>query len=740
MSLIQPGGDGAERPSWRLHVAVLLAFVLLSIVATWPTAAHFTTQALGEHYFDRAQSIWNLWWIKRALLDLHTNPFATDLLFYPHGADLYFQNLSLPNKLIMIPVMLALGTTAAYNFGMMLAVALTGYAGFRLVLYLTGSVPGALFGGIVIGFNPLMQEWLRGHINLLNAQWFILCTEFYLRAFDGGRRRDALLAGLFFALAMLTVGYYEIYLLVFFALHLVWWVMGREGVGWRERLVAVGRRAFPVAGWAALVAGVIAAPYVIGAVVSLGKGMVLTRSPLDVERTAVDSMDLLSFVVPDRDHWLFGAGPWWGSTVNPAIHEYGTIGLVALVVAVAGAWAVRRLPGVWLWATLGVLGLLMSLGPVLRVNGVGRFGDVEIPMLYGLLQHIPPFSIMRAPERYMLLAYVALAVLGGAGVRWMVGAMSGYRRQVVFAAVTVLLLIELPFHARYTEAMAAPSSLAALAGEQGAGALLELPLTQHGWIETPRMYNQIAHGRPITSGYLSRPIIDPYTQACSPLRVFNQGLEAAGASITTPGPENEIEAILAATGFSHIAVYKQQFATPEQLEPVPGDVLDPLQELAGVLGTVVADDDTATLYRLNGTTERPGLFLQEGPDWHAPETSEGRPFQWVNGARADICVHSPAPHTSSLVMHATSFAKPRHLVVRVGEQAVLDEEVPADGAMHALRTQEIEWPRGYQRVTITVPEGSDSPRDLDQGSDSRKLSVGFTEVTVEGAAGGATGP
>src|SRR5207302_793911 len=115
---------------------------------------------------------------------------------------------SIPADLIMLAPLLALGPVAAYNFGMLVALVLTGYAGFRLVYYLTKNYAGALVGGVIVGFNPLMQEWIRGHINLLNAQWFILCIEFYLRAWDGGRRRDAILCGIFFALALLTVGYY----------------------------------------------------------------------------------------------------------------------------------------------------------------------------------------------------------------------------------------------------------------------------------------------------------------------------------------------------------------------------------------------------------------------------------------------------------------------------------------------------------------------------------------------------
>src|SRR5207237_9657171 len=120
-----------------LHLAAFGCFVLLSVDATWPIILNFTTQSLGEHHVERVQSIWNLWWVKVALLDRHTNPFHTPLLFYPQGADLYFHTLSLPAKVIMLVPMLLVGLVGAYNFGMMLALTLTGYAGFRLVPYLT---------------------------------------------------------------------------------------------------------------------------------------------------------------------------------------------------------------------------------------------------------------------------------------------------------------------------------------------------------------------------------------------------------------------------------------------------------------------------------------------------------------------------------------------------------------------------------------------------------------------------
>src|SRR5689334_7458361 len=137
----------------RTHLLALAGYLALGLVATYPLILHFTTEGLGEHYFDRAQSIWNLWWVRTALLDRHINPFHTDLLFFPQGADLYFHDLSLPIKLIIMLPTYGLGLVGAYNLGTLIGLVLTGYAGFRLVGYLTGHVGAAALGGVIIGFN-----------------------------------------------------------------------------------------------------------------------------------------------------------------------------------------------------------------------------------------------------------------------------------------------------------------------------------------------------------------------------------------------------------------------------------------------------------------------------------------------------------------------------------------------------------------------------------------------------------
>ncbi|MBC8263564.1 MAG: methyltransferase domain-containing protein [Anaerolineales bacterium] len=71
------------------HVAILALFSILALALSYPLITHFTTYVPGNATwaFDEYTFVWNNWWFKRAVLDLHTSPLHTDLLFFPLGID-----------------------------------------------------------------------------------------------------------------------------------------------------------------------------------------------------------------------------------------------------------------------------------------------------------------------------------------------------------------------------------------------------------------------------------------------------------------------------------------------------------------------------------------------------------------------------------------------------------------------------------------------------------------------------
>ena len=102
----------------------------------------------------------------------------------------------------------------------------------------------------------------------------------------------------------------------------------------------------------------------------------------------------------------------------------------------------------------------------------------------------------------------------------------------------------------------------------------------------------------------------------------------------------------------------------------------------------------------------------------------------MDGAAADLCVFSSAPHTGTLAFRVASFGAPRHLQVWAGDKQVLATTVPADGALHDVTVPAIAWPLGAQRVRLVSEEPSVSPVSLGQGKDKRQLSLGFADIRM----------
>jgi hypothetical protein len=272
--------------------------------------------------------------------------------------------------------------------------------------------------------------------------------------------------------------------------------------------------------------------------------------------------------------------------------------------------------------------------------------------------------------------------------------------------------------------------MAVMSTDSRQGAVFELPLVQQGWKQARRMLFQTQHGRPITSGYTSRPVADPFSQACSLFQVFAQYPNIAPSDVVSPTEfSRRAPSLLALGDVVYVVVYKQEYSVPYVLEPLPGDELADLQRLAEQVGSAVSEDDAAIVYRVNWDVPVETV-VQLGSNWHPLELSAGKPFRWMNGPSADLCIFSPGPHNAALSFDMTSFAASRHLQMWVSGRMVYETSVPADGTLHSVQTPLLEWPEGPQLVRFVVPEGGASPSSLGMGNDDRQLSLGFGPISL----------
>src|SRR5947209_17362926 len=83
---------------WALLFSLLLALVYAHI-----TLLHMTSGIAGGKY-NGYENLWNDYWLRTALLNLHQNPFFSTFIDYPNGVSLRYHTLNPLGGLIALPL------------------------------------------------------------------------------------------------------------------------------------------------------------------------------------------------------------------------------------------------------------------------------------------------------------------------------------------------------------------------------------------------------------------------------------------------------------------------------------------------------------------------------------------------------------------------------------------------------------------------------------------------------------
>ena len=116
----------------RGHAWLALAgYLVLTLGLTYPLVTQFGRAIPGDG-FDGWQNYWNLWWIRTALLEQHTHPWFTNMLYYPTGVGLLFHTLNAFNGFLFLPIQLVFGLLPAYNAVVLFSFTLGGLGAYLL--------------------------------------------------------------------------------------------------------------------------------------------------------------------------------------------------------------------------------------------------------------------------------------------------------------------------------------------------------------------------------------------------------------------------------------------------------------------------------------------------------------------------------------------------------------------------------------------------------------------------------
>lgn len=474
--------------AWLRELCLLLGFLAAAILLTWPLAAHFTTD-LGGDYGDHWQTLWGMWWVKKALLDLHVSPFFSTYVHWPIGTPLYFETFDLPDCLLAIPLWSFLSPLAVFNCVELWSYPLAGYFFYRFALSLLrservgaeaprGQRRAAVLAGALFTFAPYHFGHALGHLHILALEWVPLYFWMLVRSFDVPRLRYPLAGGLALAAASTASWYYLLFCVVLTAPYLGY----RLAIDGRARSREGLRQAL-----------VLGASY-LALMGPLFYEMLAARArePWDGAHSAdVFSADLYEFFVPNAAQllgrfWVNLSGRWSG---NPA-ENCDYLGYAVLALALVGALRTR---GGRLWLGVAALGAVLALGPHLHQNGQ-VFGGTLLP--YGLLERaVPLLAFTGCPVRAGFIATFALSTAAAFALATLSRSRRGARVSLALCAVAC---VEFYPHAFTLSHFPQPALFKSWAADPSEFAVDDLSG------DTRPLYNGVLHGHPLVDVYLSR--------------------------------------------------------------------------------------------------------------------------------------------------------------------------------------------------------------------------------------------
>ena len=484
------------RRAWH----ALAAYIVLTLVATWPVAA-----GLGRDVpWDLGDPVLNMWILAwdveqfRAILqgDLsRIGSFFDANIFHPAPLTLAYSEHLIPQALQILPVYLFTeNPILCYNLLFLSTFVLSGLGMYLFVRELTGNGPAAFVAGLVFAFAPYRLPQ-SSHIQVISSQWMPFVLYGLRRYFDTHRLRPLAGAALALVTQALSCGYYLLYFTPFAVAYALWEI-------WQRRAWTQARMWMQLSA-AGVLALVVTAPFLLP-YAAIRDASSTARTLPEVIRY---SADIYSYAT------AFSGQRIWGDLVQAFPKPEGELfpGVVPILLALVGVFAVGRpnkVRATWMGVTFGLLAaahlvaafatllqrrivvdlwlftlqmsnvtqlllraavafaLLLAVSPssrartlsFLRSRGffaaalvvaiwlslgpapqaLGR--PVELAAPYGFLyDYVPGFEGVRVPARFAMIALVMLAVLAGYGA----AAIARFRHgRAALACLAVLFLLE----------------------------------------------------------------------------------------------------------------------------------------------------------------------------------------------------------------------------------------------------------------------------------------------------------
>lgn len=696
------------------HSVVLVSYTLIALLMSYPLVAQF-----GDHIPGVDGDVWSyLWamgWARVAVLNLGVNPFHTDFVFYPlGGATQLLWGTALPG-FASIPLQLAFGLVPAFNLIYLAASVLTAYGMYLLGIEILTSDDrrrtteirlASFIVGIVFTFGALRLGYGIAFTNLFHTEFIPFYVLFLVRATKHGGWKNAILAGIFFALNV----YIDFQIAAFLAILTGLWflfvvatILLRElRIYSRARDGLVVREEFskPYARWliTIAVAGILSLP-MLGLVLqdfAVEGGNYIRVYPLTY--SAERSYDALSYLVPNARSTLYqtvvrrseGATTLSNADDNSALSpdHQAFLGATVIILALIGAIRFRREMLFWILATL--LFALVSLGPVLNFAG----NHTNLPMPFALINNIPILNHIRIPMRYGLLVFFGVSLLAGAGAYLLFS-----WRRWLFVPILALVLVEAAALPYPTLEFRVPRVYQDIAAQPGDFTVVEIPSFHWRHAAKNEVYQAI-HQKRILRAYTNRiapALADYFNLRATPIVV--KGLRILEGAEPGEVIQDQIETDRAVLGDT-LNFFKARYVIlhrDELGEERAAEIDSYLRD--GLGAQPFYRDEITTAYQFESAPQNTPpraldlalnsnlMYLGRGWQIEPLADFEGERGRFIENASSEIYLPEEALAKHTLKLRVYNEGEPTNLIFTLNGQRVSANEI---------RT-------GWQTISVTVP-------------------------------------
>lgn len=528
----------------------MLLFALTTLLMTYPLVfrlgGDWVTTLTGK---DVYMKLWDIWWLDRMFAENQSSVF-TNYLFYPTGVDLTFHSVSWTTSLmawLLMPVTVT--ALAAYKVTILVGLFAAAYGAYLLTLELTRRRAAAWLGGAIYSFAPYHIAHSDSHPDMTHVAVIPIAALLFIRALRDRSVAAAVGAALVVGIAAFT----SLYILDFalLTLFILFVYLGLDKHRWRRP--QFWRIAIIFGAATLLVTTIRLAPL-------LRNEDGLTDTLNSAYRADSDQADLLAFVLPSSSHLVFKplvVGLATEFRKSRGLPPY--LGLIPVALTFSAlTWKKKRKEAL-AWFFVGLFFFLMSLGPVLRINGQ-LYDKIPLPFRYGAW--LPPLRAVR-PNFFHIGLLLPLAVCSSYGLARWLEALDGKRiwQNVLVVGLSALLLFEYwhgPFP--FSNVPVNPFYVQ-LAQEKDSSAIIELPMGRDR--SKFYIYSQTIHGHPMVEGATARTAEESYSYVNQNLllSLWRATAELDCNAISGQDLPGAIEQ-LTEDGFRYVIVHLQPLAKP----------------------------------------------------------------------------------------------------------------------------------------------------------------------------------